>query len=369
MHALNARTYSKYVSADAFRICAGLREEGKIRHLGMSFHDSADVLDKILDEQPGIEFVQLQINYLDWESETVQARKCYETCQKHGKKVIVMEPVKGGTLSQLLPEADSVFDRLEGRMSNAAYALRFVMGLENVSVILSGMSTPAQIEENTDLFLSSGPLSDEEMKAVDEVRDITLRHGAIACTACRYCTEVCPVGMPVPEIFSLMNSGKEEGYGRITEKTKAGDCLHCGKCEAACPQHLPVRRYLDEGLKVGLATDVAGGSSLSLLRMVSDAVQSSKVRWRIADGSLEPLSLSEAFYLASKGGGSFFGKVGSFEAGYDADIAVIARDADRASRLLQPGIEERLESVIYRSAEMPVEAKYIRGRKVRGSGS
>ena len=131
----------------------------------------------------------------------------------------------------------------------------------------------------------------------------------------------------------------------------------------------PVRRYLDEGLKVGLATDVAGGSSLSLLRMVSDAVQSSKVRWRIADGSLEPLSLSEAFYLASKGGGSFFGKVGSFEAGYDADIAVIARDADRASRLLQPGIEERLESVIYRSAEMPVEAKYIRGRKVRGSGS
>lgn len=246
MHALNARTYSKYVSADAFRICAGLREEGKIRHLGMSFHDSADVLDRILDEQPGIEFVQLQINYLDWESETVQARKCYETCQKHGKKVIVMEPVKGGTLSQLLPEADSVFDRLEGRMSNAAYALRFVMGLENVSVILSGMSTPAQVEENTDLFLSAGPLSDEEMKAVDEVRDITLRHGAIACTACRYCTEVCPVGMPVPEIFSLMNSGKEEGYDRITEKTKAGDCLHCGKCEAACPQHLPVRRYLDQ---------------------------------------------------------------------------------------------------------------------------
>ena len=165
---------------------------------------------------------------------------------KTGKKVIVMEPVKGGTLSQLLPEADSVFDRLEGRMSNAAYALRFVMGLENVSVILSGMSTPAQVEENTDLFLSAGPLSDEEMKAVDEVRDITLRHGAIACTACRYCTEVCPVGMPVPEIFSLMNSGKEEGYDRITEKTKAGDCLHCGKCEAACPQHLPVRRYLDQ---------------------------------------------------------------------------------------------------------------------------
>ena len=189
----------------------------------MSFHDSAQVLREILSKESCIEFVQLQINYLDWESGSVQSRLCYETCVEFGKPVIVMEPVKGGTLAQLLPEADRVLDTLDPRDSNASYALRYVMGLDNVKVILSGMSDMAHLEE---------------------VRRITLAHGSIACTGCRYCTEVCPIDMPIPEIFSFMNSGTKVGYGALVTKTKASDCLQCGRCEKACPQHLPIRRYL-----------------------------------------------------------------------------------------------------------------------------
>lgn len=246
MHALNADYYEKYSRCKAFEITAELKKEGKIRHLGMSFHDSAAVLRRILTERPEIEFVQLQLNYLDWDSESVQSRLCYETCVEFGKPVVVMEPVKGGTLAQLLPEADAQFDRLEERGSNASYALRFVMGLDNVKVILSGMSDMKQMEENMALFREQRRLDEKEMAAIERVKAITLEHGSIACTSCHYCTEVCPIDMPIPSIFTLMNSGAKNGYKEITKTTKASDCLKCGKCERACPQHLPIKRYLDQ---------------------------------------------------------------------------------------------------------------------------
>lgn len=247
MHALNKSYYEKYRACNAFGIVRDLRAQGLVRHMGMSFHDSADVLDMILSEEKDIEFVQLQVNYLDWESEKVQSRLCCDVCRKHGVRVIIMEPVKGGTLSQLLPEAASVLDRLPDRQSNASYALRFAAGIDVVSVVLSGMSTLSQVEENTRLFKSVKPLNEEEMQAIKEVAEITQRHGSIACTACNYCTEVCPVKMPVSSIFALMN--RNEGtYAGVTKETKASDCLNCGRCEAACPQGLPIRRYLGQAV-------------------------------------------------------------------------------------------------------------------------
>ena len=166
MHALNGESYKKYVKCKAFETVAQLKAEGKIRHIGMSFHDSAQVLRKILSEREEIEFVQLQINYLDWNSESVQSRLCYEVCCEFAKPVIVMEPVKGGNLSQLIPQAQAVFDRLPERKSNASYAMRFAASLENVALVLSGMSDPDQVEDNIQTFSALKPLDDEEKKAV-----------------------------------------------------------------------------------------------------------------------------------------------------------------------------------------------------------
>ncbi len=246
MHALDGESYKKYCSTNAFTVASRLKEEGKIRHVGMSFHDSADVLRKILSEQKVIEFVQLQINYADWEDEKVQSRLCYETCVEFGCPVIVMEPVKGGNLSSLHPEAEAVFNTLEDRGSNASYALRFVNDLENVKVILSGMSSMEQVEDNIKTFKAPKPLDENEKDAIRKAAQIIKREGSIACTKCNYCTEVCPVDMPIPSIFAVMNRRDERSYDEITHKVKASACLKCGKCEKTCPQHLPIRRYLEQ---------------------------------------------------------------------------------------------------------------------------
>lgn len=246
MHALNAQSYEKYKACKAFETASRLKDEGRIGHVGMSFHDSAEVLDRILSEQSAIEFVQLQLNYLDWESPSVQSRLCYEVCMKHSKPVIVMEPAKGGSLCQLHPKAQGLLDGLPGARSNASYAMRFVMGLEGVAMVLSGMSTLDQVEDNVHTFKEALPLSDEEKAVLAKVVEIINEEGAIACTDCRYCMEVCPIGMPIPAIFRLMNGRTDRSYEEITEKMKASKCLGCGKCEKACPQKLPIRRYLGQ---------------------------------------------------------------------------------------------------------------------------
>ena len=246
MHAINAESYEKYKACKAFETVAALKEEGRVRHMGMSFHDSAEVLDRILTEQPCIEFVQLQLNYLDWDSDKVQSRLCYETCVRHGVPVIVMEPVKGGTLAELHPDANGILDALPRSGSNASYALRFVLGLDNVRVVLSGMSSMAQVEDNIRTMKEGRALDGKEAEAIAKVISVIEKEGAIACTACSYCTEVCPIAMPIPQIFRLMNNLSGESYGEITSKTRASMCLSCGKCEKACPQMLPIRRYLGQ---------------------------------------------------------------------------------------------------------------------------
>ncbi len=253
MHAMSAEYYPKYMKCRAFEICKSLKEQGKIRHIGMSFHDTADVLDKILSEQPDIEFVQLQFNYADFEDERVQSRKCYEVCVKHNKPVIVMEPVKGGKLVNLPNEAGRILENL-GHGSKASYAIRFAASFENVFMVLSGMGNMEMMNDNISFMRNFVPLCDEEYKAVEKVRDILLKLDTIECTKCRYCVDGCPKKILIPDLFACYNNKIQlkietvnKEYAEVTKNNgKALDCIKCAKCEFICPQHLKIRNLLEK---------------------------------------------------------------------------------------------------------------------------
>lgn len=241
MHAMNAQRHEKYQKTHAYDVAAALKAQGRIRHMGISFHDSAEVLDRILTDRPEIEVVQLQFNYVDYEDPEVQSRACYEVCRKHDKPVIVMEPVKGGSLVNLPPEALAL---LEGG-SPASYAIRFAAGFEGIRMVLSGMSDLAQMEDNTGFMADFRPLSEAEQETVSRVRAIYQSRHRIPCTACRYCTEVCPMGIPIPELFAGMNAHWETGAVLSPEPLEAASaCVRCGRCAAACPQHLRIPELL-----------------------------------------------------------------------------------------------------------------------------
>lgn len=254
MHAQDSSIYEKFKKCGAYEIALELKQEGKIRHFGISFHDKAAVLEKILKEQPEIEVVQIQLNYVDYEDPSVESRKCYEVCEKYGKKVVVMEPIKGGSLLDLPDEAKSIFDAL-GDASYASYAIRFAAGFPNIMTVLSGMSRLSDVENNTEYMQDFKPLSAEERAAVDKVVTIFKAQDLIPCTACRYCMEECPKQIAIPELFSLMNAKKRFGnwntdyyYANINTQggRKASDCLKCGRCEKVCPQHLKIRELLEQ---------------------------------------------------------------------------------------------------------------------------
>lgn len=260
LHALDAEHYKNVKRLDCFGFAMQKKAEGKVKHVGFSFHDSAEVLDQILTEHPEAEFVQLQLNYLDWEDEKVQSRKCYETAVKHGKKVVVMEPVKGGTLAKLPKKAEDVLKALHPDWSAASWAIRFVASLENVMVVLSGMSTPEQMDDNTAYMKEFEPLTEKEKQVLlGEVVDSIHEAAKIPCTACRYCVEGCPMNIAIPEYFALYNDeitdkGNPEHAKRYAELTKehgkASDCVECGQCEGACPQHLPAITWLKKVAEV-----------------------------------------------------------------------------------------------------------------------
>lgn len=253
MHAQDGEIFEKYKRCRAYEIALELKEEGKIRHFGISFHDRAEVLDRILTEYPQIEAVQIQFNYLDYEDPSVESRKVYETAVKHGKPVIVMEPVKGGSLVNLPEEAQRVLDDMHGG-SNASYALRFAAGFENMMMVLSGMSTVEQIRENVGFMAEPVSLNEEEQEAIRRVREIFSSLNMIPCTACHYCVldNDCPKNIPIPELFSCYNlkttfhSWNQDYYYTIQtrDRGKASECLKCGKCERICPQHLEIRKLL-----------------------------------------------------------------------------------------------------------------------------
>ena len=252
MHAQNRIRFAKFKACRAYETALELLKEGKIHHFGISFHDTADVLEQILTEYPQIEVVQLQFNYVDYEDVSVQSRKCYEVCRKYGKAVFVMEPVKGGSLVNLPEEAQRVFDELGGG-SNASYAIRFAAGFDGIKMVLSGMSNVEQMLDNISFMKDFRPLSQEEQEAVAKVRTIFRSMGMIPCTACRYCTEVCPTGIAIPDLFACMNNRKLFNsrvrisyYSVYAQKAKPADCVGCGQCEAICPQNLPIRKLLKD---------------------------------------------------------------------------------------------------------------------------
>lgn len=253
MHSLSLEVYRKFEACHAFEIVAELKAAGKIRHMGISFHDKPEVLDKILSEHPEIEVVQIQLNYLDMDNPSIESRKVYQVCRKHQKPIMIMEPVKGGHLAALPPEAAAVFQRLNGG-SPASYALRYAAGFEGVVMVLSGMSDLAQMEENLRIMDPPAPLTPQELQAIEQVCSILKQQDLISCTGCCYCVKGCPMAIQIPDLFAVYNSKKRfQDWGsnhyytvHTHEHGKASDCIGCSRCESICPQHLPVRSLLKQ---------------------------------------------------------------------------------------------------------------------------
>ena len=231
-----------------------LKAEGLIRHYGFSFHSTPEHLEQLLTDHPDVEFVQLQINYADWEDPLICSRRCYEIATRHGKPVIVMEPVKGGKLANPPQPVKDILQRANPDASFASWAVRFTASLPNVMVVLSGMSNMEQMEDNVSFMREFQPLTDEEHRVLEEANEALKQFTDIPCTACHYCTPGCPAGIHIPEIFAVMNVYKM--YGNLTEARneykwrpggeKASACIQCGQCEDACPQHLPIISLLEE---------------------------------------------------------------------------------------------------------------------------
>ena len=255
MHAQDKNNYEKFKRCKAYETAYRFKEEDLIRHFGISFHDKAKVLDMILTEHPEVEIVQIQFNYVDYEDASVEARKVYEVCEKHGKPVVVMEPVKGGSLVHLPKEADQILRDLNGG-SNASYAIRYAASFPNMAMVLSGMSNMAQMQDNISAMQDFKPLSKKEMDAMRQVCGIFKSQNLIPCTSCRYCIDEneCPKGIRIPDMFASLNAHEafhnwNTGYYYSNVITgnghgKASDCIKCGKCEKVCPQHLPIRDLL-----------------------------------------------------------------------------------------------------------------------------
>lgn len=245
MHAMNADRHRHYTEQGAYDIVQRLKAEGKIRHMGISFHDSAAVLDQILTDRPDIEVVQIQFNYADFDDPRVQSRKCWEVCRKHHKPVLIMEPVKGGSLANLPAEAAAL---LPGG-SPASYAVRFAAGFEGVEMVLSGMSDLAQMEDNLSYMEDVQPLTKQEHQLLEQVKPIYQSATRIPCTGCRYCEEKCPANIPISTIFAQINQlHKKEGTPREDYAALAvhGDeCLKCEVCVSACPQQLQVCQLVE----------------------------------------------------------------------------------------------------------------------------
>ncbi|MBQ8597244.1 MAG: aldo/keto reductase [Lachnospiraceae bacterium] len=251
MHNMGKDRYTKTKEFGGFEFAMRMKAEGKIKKFGFSFHDDRETLERILKEHPEVDFVQLQINYLDWENDVIQSRKCYETAVRYGKPVVVMEPVKGGMLANLPEEAEALFKAHDAKASPASYALRFAASLENVMMVLSGMSNLEQVSENILVMDEVKPITEEETILLKKVTEVVNASIDIPCTACGYCMEVCPKNIAIPGLFGLYNNYKTTGgfsnmyYNRIVfDKGKASDCIGCHLCEKNCPQHIEIPEQL-----------------------------------------------------------------------------------------------------------------------------
>ena len=249
LHALMKKNYQKYEDYHLWDFVKEKKAKGLIKHFGFSFHSGPDLLDQILTEHPEVDLVQLQINYEDWENPKEHARENYEVARKHGKSIVVMEPVKGGSLADPPEEVKKLFKAYAPDMSYASWAIRFCASLDGVITVLSGMSNIEQMADNISYMKDFKPLNEEEQEIIRKAQRIIGNSATIPCTACHYCTEGCPAGIDIPGIFSAMN--KQLGSGQMDEARaayfeaapegrRASDCIGCGQCESACPQSLKI---------------------------------------------------------------------------------------------------------------------------------
>lgn len=256
LHAVGHTNYALIKEVEAIEFLKHKQELGYIKHIGISYHDKAALLEEILLKYPEIEIVQLQINYLDWDDPAIEARKCYEVAVKYGKKIIVMEPIKGGVLANVSNEVEDLFKKYDDKMSPASWAIRYAASKSHVMMVLSGMSNLSQINENIEIMNNFKPINVVEEEIIDKAKAIILNNIDIPCTSCYYCVKDCPKGIRIPEFFAIYNNLKKFNKQKIVasiyfsnlEKNSGSisQCIGCKKCEAVCPQHIEISSKLKE---------------------------------------------------------------------------------------------------------------------------